>query len=306
MVDGGSNVCVTGDISALLDPVDIDQVTISVALDGTSTAHEDCITKRGLLPLALPNGTTYYQPCYYCENLVETIISPAAILASSNTFTKWAQVGHKDPSIPGSLCFYGSDATPAMEFRLHCRDGLYYISSAAYTTGPNPVRVICHRASTTLHSDDTSHHIPPTPSRAKLTPTTGARQVESEVWSLRLGCPGEQQLKQLLSHVVGTPQSFKFHPFHYIHFKEQAYIRKQPAGRTAVCLPNRGMEFFMDFGFMRASAKDYKRPNKKRTASSDHTMGTAPTYLSSIAQLGASGRSSLQRKNLRFPSSTHL
>ncbi len=60
MVDGGSNVCVTGDISALLDPVDINQVTISVALDGTSTTHKDCITKCGLLPLALPNGTTYY------------------------------------------------------------------------------------------------------------------------------------------------------------------------------------------------------------------------------------------------------
>ena len=34
LIDGGSNVCVTGDITILLDVSDIDPIDISVALDG--------------------------------------------------------------------------------------------------------------------------------------------------------------------------------------------------------------------------------------------------------------------------------
>ncbi len=52
LIDGGSNVCVTGDITILLDVSDIDPIDISVALDGRSTSPDDRITKRGLLPLA--------------------------------------------------------------------------------------------------------------------------------------------------------------------------------------------------------------------------------------------------------------
>ena len=87
MVDSGSNVFVTGDLTVLLDVVDVDPISISVALDGTSTCYGDCITQRGLLPLSLSDGSTYFQPCYFCANLVETIISPAAILSSSDVFT---------------------------------------------------------------------------------------------------------------------------------------------------------------------------------------------------------------------------
>jgi hypothetical protein len=58
------------------------------------------------------------------------------------------------------------------------------------------------------------------------------------------------------------PKSFEYHPFCLIDFEEQAYIRKQAAGRTAERIPTCGSEFFMDFAFMRASTEDYKRPNK--------------------------------------------
>ncbi len=47
-----------------------------------------------------------------------------------------------------------------------------------------------------------------------------------------------------------------------IDFKEQAYIRKQAAGRTAERIPTCSAEFFMDFAFMRASTEDYKWPNR--------------------------------------------
>jgi hypothetical protein len=79
MIDGGSNVCVTGNLGSLLNVNDIKPITILVALKGAPESYDDCITKRGLLPLSLSNGMTYYQACFYCANLVETIISPAAI-----------------------------------------------------------------------------------------------------------------------------------------------------------------------------------------------------------------------------------
>jgi hypothetical protein len=57
MIDGGSNVCVTGDIGSLLDMVDIKPITILIALEGSPTLYDNCITKQGLLPLLLSNGT---------------------------------------------------------------------------------------------------------------------------------------------------------------------------------------------------------------------------------------------------------
>ena len=92
-MDGGSNICVTGEVGLLLDAVDVPPVTISVALDGVPTSFNDCITKKGLLPLSLSDGTTYYQTCYFCANMVETIISPSAILDSSKVFVRWTQEG---------------------------------------------------------------------------------------------------------------------------------------------------------------------------------------------------------------------
>ncbi len=103
MVDGSSNVYVTGDVGSLVDIVDIDPITILVALEGAPASYDDCIMKEGLLPLTLSNGTSYYQPCFYCANMVKTIISPAAVLASSNVFSSWTQEGFKDPTLPGSL-----------------------------------------------------------------------------------------------------------------------------------------------------------------------------------------------------------
>jgi hypothetical protein len=79
---------------------------------------------------------------------------------------------------------------------------------------------------------------------------------------LQFGSSGKRQLDVLLIHVVGTPPVFEYHPFRYIDFKEQAYIRKRAAQRTADCIPTCGAEFFMDFGFMRSSTEDYKCPNK--------------------------------------------
>ena len=70
LVDGGSNICVTGDLGILLDVVDIQPISISVAIEGMPTSLDDCITKQGLLPLTMTDGSYFYQPCFYCANLV--------------------------------------------------------------------------------------------------------------------------------------------------------------------------------------------------------------------------------------------
>ncbi len=86
LINGGSNVCITGDLNFLLDMVDIAPIDISVALSSSSSSLNDKISQRGLLPLTLSDGTIYYQTCFYCANMVETIISPVAVLASSDVF----------------------------------------------------------------------------------------------------------------------------------------------------------------------------------------------------------------------------
>ena len=185
LIDGGSNVCVTGDITFLLDVTDIDPIDISVALDGRSTSPDDRITKRGLLPLTLSDGSVYYQTCFYCANMVETIISPAAILASSDVFYYWNQEGCKDPTAPGRIRFTSKDGLLSMLFNLEYHNGLYYCSSDIFTVDQDtPVRVNCRRTTTPPPSD--IHRSP-----SKFVPTSRARQVESEVWLARLGSPGE-------------------------------------------------------------------------------------------------------------------
>ena len=223
LIDGGSNVCVTGDLTILLDVSDITPIDISVALDRRSTSLDDHITKRGLLPLTLLDGTIYYQTCFYCANMMETIISPAAILASSDIFYYWNQEGCKDPTTPGCIRFTSKDGILSMFFNLEYREGLYYCSSDIFTVDQDsPVRVNCRRTTTPPSTD-----INRTPS--KFVPSSRARQVKSEVWLARLGSSGEGQLDLLPGHVIGTPPVFKYHPFRSIDFKEQASIRKQAA-----------------------------------------------------------------------------
>ena len=203
-----------------MDAVDIPPVTISVALAGGPSSFDDTITKQGLLPLTLSDGTTYYQPCYFCQNMVETIISPAAVLASSDRFYFWTQVGCKDPDTPGKLVFTSRDGRLSMSFDLDYRGGLNYCTSDVFMPADEPHRIVCSRtvAPTPHKSRQIAHHLAPTPK---------ARQIESELWLLRFGSPGEQQLDVLPLHVTGTPPVFEYHPFRYINFKEQAYIWKQ-------------------------------------------------------------------------------
>jgi hypothetical protein len=64
LIDGGSNVCATGDLNTLLDVTDITPIDISVAIDGVPSSIDDKITKQGLLPLTASTAPTWLKPLY--------------------------------------------------------------------------------------------------------------------------------------------------------------------------------------------------------------------------------------------------
>jgi hypothetical protein len=224
---------------------------ITVATTGNSPTTDDTCTNWGFLPLTLPDGTIYWQPCFYCINAADTIISPQAILASSDVFFSWTQTGYKDGRT-GMIRFDSKDGLTTMQLALDFRDGLYYCptdiitvnkphsSSRAHLVSPTPIAAW-------VHSD-----CPQMASRQPPQPTSKHKQLESELWLLRLGSPGVSQLDILPSNATGIPTTFQYHPFRFIDFREQAGIRKEPAQRSAICTTERCRRFYMDFGFMRA------------------------------------------------------
>jgi hypothetical protein len=143
-VDTGANICVTGVLDSLVDVVVISPLPISVAVHGSGISLDDCCTHRGLLPLPLDDGSVYYQPCFYCKNIVETIISPQAIVSDSDLYVTWQQTGHKD-SLSGHLHFLSATGLASMTMSLAKRDGLYFAPTDVYTVDRTPIQSIVPR-----------------------------------------------------------------------------------------------------------------------------------------------------------------
>ena len=97
----------------------------------------------------------------------------------------------------------------------------------------------------------------PRKSKYRMRPVGPAQQLESELWAARLGFCGEWQLDVIPACADGLPTQFDYHPFRYIDHKEQARVRRQAAGRVAERVEGCGQCFYLDFGFMRASAKHF-------------------------------------------------
>jgi hypothetical protein len=85
LMDSGANICITNSLAHLIDAVDITPFTFSLKRNGTMHSVDNCCTKCSLLPLAMTDGSLYYQSCYYCKNTTETIISPQAVVDASDT-----------------------------------------------------------------------------------------------------------------------------------------------------------------------------------------------------------------------------
>jgi hypothetical protein len=275
LMDGGTNICVTGDLSNLVGIVDIAPMPIMVAISADNSSYNNCCNKKGFTLLSLEDGLIYWQLCFYCANVVETIISPQAVLASSNNFTSWTQTGYKDDR-PGEIWLDSSDGFLTMSLQLECHGGLYYCTTDVFTVDPDnlhpsppPILPIVSRL-----AHETKQPSLRRPS--KYVPTTKSKQLESELWLLRLGSPGVTQLDHLPLNATSLPTKFDHHPFRFIDFKEQAMIRKQAAQRSSVHTNNRKRCFYMDFGFMRASAANYSRQDKSK----DHVVFSYDGYSS--------------------------
>jgi hypothetical protein len=137
MMDGSANICVTGLLELLVDVESIQPLPISVATKTAKFSLDSCCTKKGLLPLTLDDSSIYYQPCYYCKNASETIISPDAILQASDTLVHWHQEGHKHGS-PGKIRFSSDSGLYAITLSLEKRDGLYYCPTDVFTVAKDP------------------------------------------------------------------------------------------------------------------------------------------------------------------------
>ena len=166
-----------------------------------------------------------------------------------------------------------------MAFDLDYRSGLYYCKSDPSTLALLPRELACY------------HTVTPQPPRArriphKLAPTPKARQIESELWMLCFGSPGEHQLDVLPLHVTGTPPVFKYHPFWFIDFKEHASIHKKAAHWTVERIATCGAEFFKDFWVHGASTEDYRRPNKD----TDRVVTSYDEYLSHLVIIDCASR----------------
>ena len=141
-MDSDANICLTGILDILDDAVDIPLLPITVALAGGGSTVDDCCTKRGFIPLTLSDGTIHWQLCYYSANAVKTIISPQAILGSSDLFASWTMTEYKD-NRPGAIRFDSHDGVINMVIDLVCRDGLYYCPTDVFTLGTRTTIIDC-------------------------------------------------------------------------------------------------------------------------------------------------------------------
>jgi hypothetical protein len=131
----------TGILGLLVDVESIPPLPISVATTSGSFSMDDCCTKKGLIPLTLSDGSVYYQPCYYCKNATETIISPEAIVTASDTLVHWTQEGHQGDA-PGSIRFSSDSSLYSITLHLEKRDGLYYCPMDVFTVKKDRYTII--------------------------------------------------------------------------------------------------------------------------------------------------------------------
>jgi hypothetical protein len=148
------------------------------------------------------------------KNATETIISPEAIVAASDTLVHWTQTGHKGTD-PGCICFSSNSGLYYITIKLEKCDGLYNCPTDVFTVDQDPVQssapIICRAVAPVAP--------PPAglPQRHKhFMPVTWDRLTESELWMLRLGSPGEDQLDLLPGNVTGVPPGFHYHPFCFL------------------------------------------------------------------------------------------
>lgn len=292
LADTGANCCMTANLAALSDVTLLPQpIIVGLAVTGKDvvSSSNEC-THVGKLTIQCDDGSTFKASCFYNPSASDTIISPQAIIGELDEFTEWNQSGRKFGQ-PGQLNFVGPKGTKTIT--LQQQGGLYFISSTTYEivdenetysdyqTPPNCNHLSANKVDLTSQGAQTNVNYQPKrlPKRAKkFSPVSKAKALESETWYLRMGACNETQLEQLPENATGIPNSFEWHPFRFIDFKEQARMRRQPVGRNPYKVARRGQRFYMDYGFIRSSNEDFSRPTKAK----DRVVESFDGYLSSL------------------------
>ncbi len=83
------------------------------------------------------DGSIYYQPYNYCKNATKTIISPEAILASSDILVCWQQEVYNDAH-PGTIQFFRDSGLYNITLALEKQDGLYYCPRDVFDINVDP------------------------------------------------------------------------------------------------------------------------------------------------------------------------
>lgn len=300
MWDPGANICITSNLHILqnLTPTTPFPVGLAVSSDSSSVNTSLC-TMKGYLMLPLMNGQFHPQVCYYNAMASDTIISPQAICADSDgRLTRWSMSGNSDKA-PGNLILSNDKDSYCVSLDLYERNGLWYCSADTLSnpsTSSYPTAVAAHvdsladaslywTSSLKIRTDpsvldemwtplilrtsrntnaterETTSNQPRKPTVRR--PTSKARQLESELWSARLGYPSEWQLEVLPKQADGLPTQFYPHPFSKHETKMSADIQRAAAGKKPTLVAERGRRFHADYGFMRASSVNYSRPSKE-------------------------------------------
>jgi hypothetical protein len=138
LCDSGANLCMTNNPNLLVDVRPCVPFTIPLATTDGGHSHMNVCQRRGLLPLPLVNGLTYYQTCFVNPYASETFILPQAIIDSSGgSFNKWQMEGFTQGR-PGILSMYSPLGLLKMAIKLCQQDGLYYSTTDTFTVDTNP------------------------------------------------------------------------------------------------------------------------------------------------------------------------
>jgi hypothetical protein len=133
LCDSGANLCMTNKPNLLMDVRPCAPFTILLATSDGGHSHTNVCHHRGLLPLPLLDGRTYYQMCFVNPYASETFILPQAIIDSSaGSFEKWQMEGFSQGH-PGVLSLYSPSFLLKMSIQLSQQDSLYYSSTDTST-----------------------------------------------------------------------------------------------------------------------------------------------------------------------------
>ena len=139
----------------------------------------------------------------------------------------WTQTGLRKGS-PGKIRFESDSGLLVFTITLENRDGLYYCPLDVFTVDEDAPRQqlrLVYRAKT--------DPLPVRQRHGSYEPVSLNHLTESELWRLRLGSLGEDQLDLLPENATGIPKKFHYHPFRYIDWKEEARVQRQKAQKYA-------------------------------------------------------------------------